>query len=40
VVLVRPDQHVAHVLPLHAHDELTDFLARVLVEVTSPDADG
>jgi phenol 2-monooxygenase (NADPH) len=31
-VLVRPDQYVAHVLPLDAHDELTDFLAGVLLE--------
>ncbi|GHE08239.1 FAD-dependent monooxygenase [Klenkia taihuensis] len=29
-VLVRPDQHVAHVLPLTAHAELTAFLAGVL----------
>ncbi|HET7327110.1 MAG TPA: FAD-binding monooxygenase [Nocardioidaceae bacterium] len=28
MVLVRPDQYVAHVLPLDAHDELTTFLAR------------
>lgn len=32
VVVVRPDQYVAHVLPLDAHDELTDFLAGTLVE--------
>ncbi|MGY1813986.1 FAD-binding monooxygenase [Blastococcus sp. SYSU D00820] len=32
VVVVRPDQYVAAVLPLDAHDELTDFLAGVLVE--------
>ncbi|TFV66959.1 UNVERIFIED_ORG: 3-hydroxybenzoate 4-monooxygenase [Bacillus sp. AZ43] len=31
VVVVRPDQYVAHVLPLDAHEELTDFLAGVLV---------
>ena len=27
VVVVRPDQYVAHVLPLDAHAELTDFFA-------------
>lgn len=32
MVLVRPDQHVAHVLPLDGHQELTEFLAGVLVE--------
>jgi phenol 2-monooxygenase len=32
VVVVRPDQYVAHVLPLDAHDELTAFLAGVLTE--------
>jgi phenol 2-monooxygenase len=32
VVVVRPDQFVASVLPLDAHDELTDFLGRSLVE--------
>jgi phenol 2-monooxygenase len=32
LVVVRPDQFVAHVLPLDAHDELTDFLGRSLVE--------
>jgi phenol 2-monooxygenase (NADPH) len=32
LVVVRPDQYVAHVLPLDARDELTDFLARTLVE--------
>ncbi len=25
MLIVRPDQHVAHVLPLDAHDELTEF---------------
>jgi len=30
-VLVRPDQHVAHVLPLDGHDELATFLAGVLL---------
>lgn len=31
VVLVRPDQYVAHVLPLDAKAELDEFLARVLL---------
>jgi phenol 2-monooxygenase len=30
VVVVRPDQYVAHVLPLDAHEELTEFFAGVL----------
>jgi phenol 2-monooxygenase len=30
VVVVRPDQYVAHVLPLNEHDALTDFFARIL----------
>jgi phenol 2-monooxygenase len=33
VVVVRPDQYVAHVLPLDRHDALADFFARILVEV-------
>ncbi|RZU30823.1 FAD-binding monooxygenase [Blastococcus saxobsidens] len=32
MVLVRPDQYVAAVLPLEAHDELTDFLSGVLLD--------
>jgi len=32
IVVVRPDQYVAHVLPLHGHDALTDFLAGILVD--------
>ncbi|MBN9799126.1 MULTISPECIES: FAD-dependent monooxygenase [Pseudonocardia] len=31
MVLVRPDHYVAHVLPLHGHEELTDFLSGVLL---------
>jgi hypothetical protein len=31
MVLVRPDQYVAHLLPLEAHAMLYDFLARLLV---------
>jgi hypothetical protein len=27
VVIVRPDQHIAHVLPIDAHDALGDFFA-------------
>jgi len=33
MVVVRPDQYVAHVLPLDAHDQLADFLAGILVDV-------
>jgi phenol 2-monooxygenase (NADPH) len=32
VVVVRPDQFVAHVLPLDAHAELTDFFEGILLE--------
>jgi phenol 2-monooxygenase len=32
VVVVRPDQFVAHVLPLDAHAELSDFFAGILLE--------
>jgi phenol 2-monooxygenase len=32
MVLVRPDQFVASVLPLGAHEELTDFLSGVLLD--------
>src|SRR4051812_19080626 len=32
MVLVRPDQYIAHVLPLDGHEELTDFLAGILVD--------
>ncbi len=30
LVVVRPDQYVAHVLPLSEHHALTDFFARIL----------
>jgi hypothetical protein len=30
-VLVRPDQYVAHVLPLHAQDALTVFFDRFML---------
>jgi phenol 2-monooxygenase len=32
MVVVRPDQYVAHILPLDAQEELADFLARTLVD--------
>jgi phenol 2-monooxygenase (NADPH) len=32
VVLVRPDQYVAHVLPLDRHEALTAFFAGVLID--------
>jgi len=32
MVVVRPDQVVAHVLPLEAHDELAAFFGRFLIE--------
>ena len=32
VVVVRPDQYVAHVLPLDAHEALVDFLAGILLD--------
>ena len=35
MLVVRPDQYVAAVLPLDAHDELTGFLGRILVETTA-----
>lgn len=36
LVVVRPDQYVAHVLPLDAHEELEEFLARFLLPQRSP----
>ncbi|KXZ57163.1 phenol 2-monooxygenase [Microbacterium laevaniformans] len=33
VVVVRPDQYVAAVLPLEATDELTDFFSRWMLPV-------
>lgn len=32
MVVVRPDQHVAHVLPLHGHEALADFFAGILID--------
>jgi phenol 2-monooxygenase (NADPH) len=36
VVVVRPDQYVSHVVPLHAHAELSDFFAGILIEPGQP----
>ena len=33
LVVVRPDQYVAHVLPLDGYDELADFFAPLLIEI-------
>jgi phenol 2-monooxygenase len=32
MVVVRPDQYVAHLLPLHGHDALADFFAGILID--------
>ena len=32
MVVVRPDQYVSHVLPLHGHEALTDFFAEILID--------
>ena len=32
MVVVRPDQYVSHVLPLHGHEALTDFFAGILID--------
>src|SRR4029453_7730400 len=32
MVVVRPDQHVAHVLPLDAHDQPAAFVGRILLD--------
>ena len=32
VVVVRPDQYVAHVLPLNGHEALADFFAAILID--------
>jgi phenol 2-monooxygenase len=31
MVVVRPDQYVSHVLPLHAYERLADFFAEILI---------
>jgi len=35
IVVVRPDQYVAHVLPLDAYEELTGFFSAFMVDVHS-----
>jgi phenol 2-monooxygenase len=32
IVVVRPDQYIAHLLPLHGHEALADFFAGILIE--------
>lgn len=32
MVIVRPDQYVAHILPLQGHTELADFFAGILID--------
>jgi hypothetical protein len=32
MVVVRPDQYVAHILPIHGHDALADFFPGILNE--------
>jgi phenol 2-monooxygenase len=32
MVVVRPDQYVSHLLPLHGHEALADFFARILID--------
>jgi phenol 2-monooxygenase (NADPH) len=32
VVVVRPDQYVAHVLPLDGHEALAEFFASILID--------
>jgi phenol 2-monooxygenase len=32
IVVVRPDQYVSHVLPLHGHEALAGFFASILIE--------
>ena len=32
IVVVRPDQYVSHLLPLHGHEALADFFARILID--------
>jgi phenol 2-monooxygenase len=32
IVVVRPDQYVSHVLPLHGHVALADFFASILID--------
>jgi phenol 2-monooxygenase (NADPH) len=39
LVVVRPDQHIAHVLPLDAHLALADFFDRFMVDSSPASAD-
>jgi phenol 2-monooxygenase (NADPH) len=32
MVVVRPDQYVSHVLPLHGHEALAEFFAEILID--------
>ena len=32
IIVVRPDQYVSHVLPLHGHEALADFFAGILID--------
>ena len=34
IVIVRPDQYVSHLLPLHGHEALADFFAGILIDAT------
>ena len=36
LIIVRPDQYIAHVLPLSAHQELAEFFAGFMLEATQP----
>jgi phenol 2-monooxygenase len=38
LVIVRPDQYVAHILPLDAYEELHRFFGAFMVDVASPAA--
>ena len=40
LVVVRPDQYVAHVLPLDATDELASFFAGILTGAAQPGQPG
>lgn len=39
LVIVRPDQHIAHVLPLNAYDELTEYFGRFMLIVAEQEAE-
>jgi phenol 2-monooxygenase len=36
VVVIRPDQYIAHILPLSAQDELEAFFGGFMIEVRRP----